>query len=66
MEDINEILSLKAVLQTALEKVAAMEKKIMNPRPVSLKKLNHQARVDHRVTKRREQIAKNFLKNQNQ
>lgn len=66
MEDINEILSLKAVLQTALEKVAAMEKKIMNPHPISLKKLNHQARVDHRVNKRREQIAKNFLKTQNQ
>lgn len=66
MDDINEILSLKAVLQTALEKVAAMEKKIMNPHPVSLKKLNHSARIDQRVTKRREQIARNFLKNQNQ
>lgn len=62
MEDFPEILSLKAVLLTALEKVDAMEKRML--KKPSKRVQDRQQRVDALIIKKRAMIERNYRKKQ--
>lgn len=62
MDDSSEILSLKAILQTALSKVEAWEKKLT--KKPSKRALNKKEAIDREIVRQRKRIDRNIRKKQ--